>query len=37
MSTVVVSFEGPVGVGKTTLGMAVSERLNIGFIDGDDF
>ncbi|MCV0370420.1 shikimate kinase [Filomicrobium sp.] len=33
----IVAFEGPIGVGKTTLGRAVSERLNVGFIDGDDY
>lgn len=32
----VVALEGPVGVGKTTLGRAVSLRLGIGFVDGDD-
>lgn len=37
MSSTVVAFEGPVGVGKTTLGRAVSAQLKIGFIDGDDY
>ncbi|WP_295808775.1 hypothetical protein [uncultured Nitratireductor sp.] len=32
----VISFEGPVGVGKTTLGRAVSSHLGFGFVDGDD-
>lgn len=36
MSLTVISFEGPVGVGKTTLGRAVAARLEIGFVDGDD-
>ncbi|MDO6730139.1 shikimate kinase [Marinovum sp. 2_MG-2023] len=35
MSPTVIAFEGPIGVGKTTLGRAVAERLDIGFIDGD--
>lgn len=33
----VIAFEGPIGVGKTTLGKAVAERLNAGFLDGDDY
>lgn len=37
MSSTVVAFEGPVGVGKTTLGRVVSARLKTGFIDGDDY
>lgn len=30
-------FEGPVGVGKTTLGREVASRLGYGFVDGDDY
>ena len=37
MTLAVVAFEGPVGVGKTTLGTAVSARLKIGFVDGDEY
>ncbi len=36
MTAVVVAFEGPVGVGKTALGRAISKELGIGFVDGDD-
>jgi hypothetical protein len=31
-----IFLSGPIGVGKTTLGRAVSARLNAAFIDGDD-
>ncbi len=33
----VIVFDGPVGVGKTSLGRAVAHRLRFGFLDGDDF
>ena len=36
MQGTVVLFEGPVGVGKTSLGREVSARLGLAFIDGDD-
>jgi hypothetical protein len=32
-----IFLNGPVGVGKTTLGRALAEALGGGFIDGDDF
>jgi hypothetical protein len=32
-----IFLSGPVGVGKTSLGRALAERLLGGFIDGDDF
>ncbi len=32
----VVFLTGPIGAGKTSLGRALSNRLNAGFIDGDD-
>ncbi|MCP3476490.1 hypothetical protein NLM33_40475 [Bradyrhizobium sp. CCGUVB1N3] len=32
-----IFLSGPVGVGRTTLGRALAERLPGGFIDGDDF
>jgi hypothetical protein len=32
----VIFFEGPIGVGKTSLGRVVAETLGHGFIDGDD-
>lgn len=35
MAPAIVAFDGPVGVGKSTLGRAVSQRLGIGFVDGD--
>jgi len=31
-----IFLNGPIGVGKTTLGQALAERLSAGFIDGDD-
>jgi hypothetical protein len=31
-----IFLSGPIGVGKTTLGRAVSRRLDAAFIDGDD-
>ncbi|MEL6476193.1 MAG: hypothetical protein AAFR17_02610 [Pseudomonadota bacterium] len=40
MSTVaaasVVALDGPIGVGKTTLGRSVAAELQLGFVDGDD-
>jgi len=30
-------FDGPIGVGKSSLGREVARRLNFGFIDGDDY
>jgi len=33
----VLFFEGPVGVGKTSLGREVASRLGFRFIDGDDY
>jgi hypothetical protein len=33
----VVLLDGPVGVGKSTLGRAAASQLDFGFIDGDDF
>jgi hypothetical protein len=32
----VIFLNGPIGVGKTTLGRALSRRLAAGFVDGDD-
>jgi hypothetical protein len=32
-----IFLSGPVGVGKTTLGRGLADRLAAGFIDGDDF
>lgn len=32
----VIAFEGPVGVGKTSLGREVAAQLRLGFVDGDD-
>ena len=32
-----VFLEGPIGVGKTTLGHALADRLSAPFIDGDDY
>jgi Shikimate kinase len=31
-----IFLNGPIGVGKTTLGRALAEKLDGGFIDGDD-
>jgi hypothetical protein len=36
MSKCAIFLSGPIGVGKTTLGRALSVRLGAGFIDGDD-
>lgn len=36
MRRYVVSLDGPIGVGKTTLGKEAARRLGFGFIDGDD-
>ena len=32
----VLLFDGPIGVGKTSLGCDVASQLGFGFIDGDD-
>jgi len=32
----VILFDGPIGVGKTSLGSDVASQLDFGFIDGDD-
>ena len=37
MKTHAVFLEGPIGVGKTTLGRALADRLSAPFIDGDDY
>ncbi len=37
MAGCAIFLSGPIGVGKTTLGRALAERLSAGFIDGDDF
>ena len=37
MSRHVVFLSGPIGVGKTTLGQGLAERLGGAFLDGDDF
>lgn len=37
MSKHVIFLNGPVGVGKTTLGRALAATIDAGFIDGDDF
>jgi hypothetical protein len=36
MGKCAVFLNGPIGVGKTTIGRALAERLGGGFIDGDD-
>ena len=36
MKPQVFLFDGPIGVGKTSLGQGVAERLALAFIDGDD-
>jgi hypothetical protein len=36
MTKFAIFLSGPVGVGKTALGLALSERIGGGFIDGDD-
>lgn len=36
MARHVLLFDGPIGVGKSTLGKAVAGRLGFAFIDGDD-
>ncbi len=33
----VILIDGPIGVGKTTLGRAAASNLALGFIDGDDY
>lgn len=37
MQKTVVFFDGPVGVGKTSLGRDVARQLDFEFLDGDDF
>lgn len=37
MNRYAVFLEGPIGVGKTTLGHALADRLSAPFIDGDDY
>lgn len=32
----VIMLDGPIGVGKTSIGKAVASELGLGFIDGDD-
>lgn len=36
MKPAVIFLDGPIGVGKTSLGRAAAMSLNLGFIDGDD-
>lgn len=36
MQRAVVLLDGPIGVGKTTLGKTVAAGMGLGFIDGDD-
>lgn len=36
MQRAVILLDGPIGVGKTSLGRAVAASLAFGFIDGDD-
>ena len=37
MQRSVVLLDGPIGVGKTTLGRAAASQLQFGFIDGDGY
>lgn len=32
-----IFLDGPIGVGKTTLGQALAQRCSAAFLDGDDF
>ncbi len=37
MSKHAIFLNGPVGVGKTTLGRALADNIDGGFVDGDDY
>ena len=37
MKPAVIFLDAPIGVGKTSLGRAAAMKLNLGFIDGDDY